>query len=320
MQIDRSASSRVEVPHRVRILPSTQEAEGTLAPAEPTRRDDGPSRKASHRTLSSAMAIPRSVVLNGDLGSGKTTLSILLAQRMGIRRVSVGDLYRTLAAQHGMTALQINRHAELDDKIDHYVDQLQSDVAASGEQLVVDSRLAWHFFTDAVKVHVIADPTVAARRALNRHAGDVEKYGTVEEARSGLASRSASERSRFLARYGVDKTTLRNYDLILDSTSAGPEEILERVMEHVNVPRLYAPEPLCYIDPRRIQLKPKRAEFAGHVGVLVGYVAPTFFAVSGHDAVTAAIVAGDHLIEARLIAEAEEVARYAAGPCGVDRR
>src|SRR5689334_18355175 len=106
------------------------------------------------------------VVFNGDLGSGKTTVSVMLARRLGVRRVSIGDLYRQMAADRGMTALQLNVHAELDDKVDHYIDQLQHDIAASGERLVVDSRLAWHFFPGALKVHMIADPVVAARRVL----------------------------------------------------------------------------------------------------------------------------------------------------------
>ena len=71
------------------------------------------------------MTRPRTVVLNGDLGSGKTTVSVLLAQRLGVRRVSIGDLYRRMAAEQGMTALQFNLHSELDDKVDHYIDQLQ---------------------------------------------------------------------------------------------------------------------------------------------------------------------------------------------------
>ena len=39
----------------------------------------------------------------------------LRAERLGVRRVSIGDLYRQMAAEHGMTALQFNLHAELDD-------------------------------------------------------------------------------------------------------------------------------------------------------------------------------------------------------------
>jgi cytidylate kinase len=61
----------------------------------------------------------RSIVVNGDLGSGKSTVSTLLAQRLGIRRISVGDLYRQTARQRGVTALELNLHTELDDKIDH---------------------------------------------------------------------------------------------------------------------------------------------------------------------------------------------------------
>src|SRR5919112_6241041 len=125
----------------------------------------------------------RSIVINGDLGSGKSTVSSLLARRLGIRRISVGDLYREMAQQRGMTALELNLHAELDDKIDHYVDRLQSDIAMSGERLVVDSRLAWFFFRDALKVHLITDATVAARRVLGRPADTVEGYSSLDEAR-----------------------------------------------------------------------------------------------------------------------------------------
>src|SRR5690242_17665881 len=104
------------------------------------------------------MATGRSVVINGDLGSGKSTVSAQLARQLGVRRISVGDLYREMAQRRGMTALQLNLHAELDDKIDYYVDRLQSDIAMSGETLIVDSRLAWHFFRDALKVHLVTDP------------------------------------------------------------------------------------------------------------------------------------------------------------------
>lgn len=206
-----------------------------------------------------------------------------------------------------MTALQLNLHAELDDRVDHYVDQLQRDIAASGEQLVVDSRLAWHFFTDALKVHMIAEPTVAARRVLGRPVNDVEGYASVEEARSRLASRGESERTRFITRYGVDKAQLRNYDLICDSTTARPEEIVERIAGWVDTPKLLAPEPVCYLDPRRIRIaavKPGAPVAGGPVRV--GYHVPDFFAISGQDLIEAAARAGDRLIEAKLVAEADE--------------
>jgi CMP/dCMP kinase len=248
-----------------------------------------------------AMAAARSVVINGDLGSGKSTVSGLLARRLGIRRISVGDLYREMARQRGVTALQLNLHAELDDKIDHYVDHLQRDIAASGERLVVDSRLAWFFFHDALKVHLITDPVVAAYRVLGRPADTVERYTSVAEARQRLAERSESERLRFTERYGADKTRLRNYDLVCDSTRATPQEIVARIVEALSAP----PDGTrLFVDPRRIH---PTGDHRGDTGpIRLGYVRPHFFVVDGKHAIAAAVRGGHTLVPAALAAEADE--------------
>jgi predicted cytidylate kinase len=226
------------------------------------------------------MAGHRSIVLNGDLGSGKSTVSRLLAERLGIRRISVGDLYREMARQRGLTALQLNLHAELDDKIDFYVDQLQKDIAAGGEQLIVDSRLAWFFFSAALKVHLIADPTVAAERALSRPGDTVESYSSVAEAIERIAERSESERARFLSRYGADKTRWANYDVVLDSTSASPAEIADRIEAVYHAPPAGT---TIHLDPRRLASLP-----------------PGFVVAGGQRRVDHAVHTGETLIEARL--------------------
>jgi cytidylate kinase len=201
------------------------------------------------------MAGHRSIVLNGDLGSGKSTVSKLLAKRLGIRRISVGDLYRDLAGRRGLTALQLNLHAERDEKIDFYVDQLQRDIAATGEQLIVDSRLAWFFFADALKVHIVADPAVAAQRALNRPATPQESYAGLSDAMTRIAERSESERARFLSRYGADKTRWSNYDLVIDSTTATPAELAAAIEAAYHYPH---PGTKVYLSPSR--LTPATAE------------------------------------------------------------
>jgi predicted cytidylate kinase len=247
------------------------------------------------------VATGRSVVVNGDLGGGKSTVSRLLARRLGIRRISIGDLYRHMAQQRGMTALELNLHAELDDKIDHYVDQLQHEIATSGERVVVDSRLAWFFFRDALKVHLVTDPAVAAYRVLGRPTDGVERYASAAEARQRLAQRSESERVRFIERYGADKTRLRNYDLVCDSSRATPEEIVARIVEAMSAP---AGDTRLFIDPRRIHRTAHRTADGGPVRL--GYVRPHFFVVSGQRAVDAGVRAGHTLVPAVLVAEDAE--------------
>jgi CMP/dCMP kinase len=220
-------------------------------------------------------------------------VSRLLAERLGIRRISVGDLYREMAEQRGMTALELNLHAELDDKIDHYVDQLQVDIAASGESLVVDSRLAWWFFRDALKVHLVTDLEVAAGRVLQR-ADRAESYTSLAEARQRLAERSESERERFLDRYGADKARLGNYDLVCDTTRATPEEVVARIVDAWTGP---GGQTRLFIDPRRIG-RTARTDSGG--AVRLRYERPDFLAVSGYAAVRDAARAGHPVVPATL--------------------
>ncbi|MEE6261824.1 AAA family ATPase [Plantactinospora sonchi] len=270
----------------------------------------------------------QSIVLNGDLGSGKSTVSIELAKRLDLRRVSVGDLYREMAQQRQMTALQLNLHAELDQAVDGYVDQLQQNIADSGEQLIVDSRLAWHFFKHALKIHMITEPTEAARRVLARPSGPAESYSSIEEARDKLRERSDSERNRFLVRYGVDKAKLRNYDLICDTTKASALEVVDHIIAayegSFGQEILRESPPLLLLDPARIyptvEIQSLRGlwesdEFVTQVGqageealepLRIGYTGEQFFVVDGHRRLSAALRNGFKLVPGRLVAECDE--------------
>ncbi|MFF3866642.1 AAA family ATPase [Micromonospora sp. NPDC001898] len=273
------------------------------------------------------MTVRQSIVFNGDLGSGKSTVSVEIAKRLELRRVSVGDLYRQMAQERDMTALQLNLHAELDQAVDGYVDQLQQDIAASGESLVMDSRLAWHFFTDALKVHMITEPTEAARRVLARPSGPAESYASLEEAKSKLRERSESERGRFIVRYGVDKARLRNYDLICDSTRANPEQVINHIIDvyegRIGADVLRDAPPLLLLDPARVypteDIGTLRglwdAGFVGDVAdggdealepLTIGFTGEYFFVVDGHRRLSAALQNGFPLVPARLVAEVEE--------------
>ncbi|GAA1555392.1 hypothetical protein GCM10009827_090250 [Dactylosporangium maewongense] len=272
------------------------------------------------------MSNHRSVVINGDLGSGKSTVSVELAGRLGLRRISVGDMYRQMAEERGMTALQLNLHAELDDAIDSAVDELQSNIAKSGEQLIVDSRLAWFFFHDAFKVHLITEPNEAARRVLARPHSEVERYATLEEAKERLHGRSESERVRFLTRYGADKLRLRNYDLVCDSTRARPDDIVAMIVDafegRLGGDILRERPPLLLLDPMRIyptrsldSLDSVDGAFVASIGdagpealepLTIGHSGPDYYVIDGHRRLSAAVQNEFRLVPASLLAEGEE--------------
>ena len=124
------------------------------------------------------------------------------------------------------------QHARrLDDKIDHYVDRLQSDIATLGERPRGRQPAGLAFFQDALKVHLVTDPTVAAHRALGRPATTVEWYASLRRGPEPPGGAFRERRVRFIERYGVDKPRPRNYDLVCDSTRARPEDIVARIVE-----------------------------------------------------------------------------------------
>jgi cytidylate kinase len=276
----------------------------------------------------------RSIVINGDLGSGKSTVTTELAARLGMRRVAMGDVHRAMAKSRGMTTLELNQHAELDKAVDDDVDQVQRDLAASGEQLVVDSRLGWHFFGGAFKVHMIIDSAVAARRVTARPADAVEGYASLEQAEEKLRQRSDSERVRFIERYGVDKYLLRNYDLVCDTTRAAVGDVVDLIVAaytgELGAGILDQQPPLLLIDPARIypsrELSEefqaieefKNSEYveevakggpAGLEPLSIGYAGRRFYVVEGHRKLSAALLNGFTLVPGRLAGQGAEDVR-----------
>jgi predicted cytidylate kinase len=270
----------------------------------------------------------QSITISGDLGSGKTTISQLLAERLGIRRIGAGDIYRRMAAERGMTAMQLNLHSFLDDAVDSYIDQLQNGLAQSGEQVVLDSRLGWHFFSSAFKVYLSADPNIAAKRVLSRASTATESYSSLEEARERLHERSESERRRFLEKYHADKSRLRNYNLICDTTDLAPEDVVELILSVIQgvlgKEVLEQTQPLLVLNPRRIYPSESIASLRGleesdYVEVIgrlgpanldplgVGCSAGYFYTVDGHWRLSAAIQKHFDFALGYLIAERKEI-------------
>jgi cytidylate kinase len=269
----------------------------------------------------------RSIVVNGDLGAGKSRISSELARRLHLPHVAMGDVHREMALNRQKTIDQLNDHAGRDKAVDNYVDNLQRELARSNEPKVVDSRLGWYFFPGAFKVHLLVDPSIGAKRAMSRPSNSVESYSSAEEAEIRLRARSNSEHTRFLATYGVDKYKLRNYDMVCDTSQTAIDDIVAVIIDGFN--GLLATEilekspPLLLLDPTRIYptesiqvlrdlWDSKFAETVNRLGVRslepidVGYAERFFYLVNGSRRLSAAIQAGFQLVPARLVAEQTE--------------
>jgi len=251
------------------------------------------------------------VTISGELGSGKSSVARRLAQLYAMRFVSTGDIQRSMARSLNLSTLETNWLAERDDMIDSQVDQVTKDLGASAEPIVFDSRMAWRMVPKALKVHLIVDPAVAAVRLHSTRTSATEQYESATHARDLAEERYQSERRRFLSTYGVDVFRLRNYDLVVDTSTAPVEAVTDTVRRLIDAGADGTDtdgRPRLFVQPRRIL--PDSADWAvgprtGGVPQ-VGYSRPTFVSIGGHGGVLRAIEQDQPLVEVDLVAEGAE--------------
>lgn len=164
------------------------------------------------------------MTISGDLGSGKSVLSDALVNYWGAEAYSTGKIQREMAEERGISTLELNKLAETDKSIDDEIDGNFARLAQTDHNLIVDSRMAWHFIPNSFKIKLEVNPVLAAERIIAADRNN-EKYGDFDATLKGLKDRKSSERDRFKKYYGVDIEDQDNYDLIIETTDVTPQSI-----------------------------------------------------------------------------------------------
>jgi len=170
------------------------------------------------------------ISLAGDLGSGKSTVSDILIERLGAEYYSTGRIVRDIAKRRGMTVVELNVYMETHPEIDHEIDDGLVALSDDDRFLIIDSRMAWHFTMGTFKVYLSCDIETSALRIMNANR-DGEHAMTLEATVAQTRARRTSEKKRYMEQYGVDIKDLTNYSLVLDTTYATPGEVAEALIE-----------------------------------------------------------------------------------------
>lgn len=170
------------------------------------------------------------ISLAGDLGSGKSTVSEILIERLGAEYYSTGAIVRSVAAKRGMTVVELNKYMETHPELDHEIDEGIAALSDVDKLLIIDSRMAWHFTRGTFKVYLSVDIETSALRIMNANRAG-EHAATLDETVAETRARRESEKKRYFEQYGVDIKDLTNYDLVVDTTAATPAEVAERIID-----------------------------------------------------------------------------------------
>ncbi|KKW30903.1 MAG: Cytidylate kinase [Candidatus Uhrbacteria bacterium GW2011_GWD2_52_7] len=181
------------------------------------------------------------IALSGLAGSGKSTIKSMLAKRLGYKAYSVGDLRGKMALDRGITIDQLNDIGMEHDYTDKDVDNYQTQLGKQEDNFVIDGWLSWFFIPHAVKVFLSVDPDEGARRIYEAKKNnpqarkDEPDYPSVEAAKAAIAARTASNASRYKKWYNADFLDLSHYDLVIDTTSNPPEEVVRIIQDYLQL-------------------------------------------------------------------------------------
>lgn len=170
------------------------------------------------------------VTVSGPPGSGKSTSAAGVANALGYRHVSGGDIFRNLAAERDLSLAEFGALAEEDERIDRNLDKRLRTIARTEDNVVLESRLAgWMAGEHAdLRIWLHAPLEIRASRIASR-----EEWSTAEAA-AKTKVREASEHRRYEAYYDIDFSDTSIYDLAVNTARWSEDGVIDILVRAVD--------------------------------------------------------------------------------------
>lgn len=166
--------------------------------------------------------ISRIIAISGKSGCGNSTVSRLVADRLGRRLVNY--TFHTMADELGIEFPRLLELARTDTRYDRQVDERQVALASEAD-CVIGSRLAiWLVREAELKVYLYASGEVRAERIRNREGGEAEAVLEFTK------RRDHADRERYLSLYGIDNDRYDFADLIINTERLRPDRIADIII------------------------------------------------------------------------------------------
>lgn len=174
------------------------------------------------------------ITISGRAGSGKSTVAKLIAKQLNLKHYSAGDLMRQMAFEKKMSLLELSKEAEINPDIDKEIDKKTEKLGRIEDNFIMDSRLAFHFIPDSIKIFLTVDRKEAARRIFNDLRPQEKENLTLDETEKNIIKRENYEKERYKKYYGLNPyDNLVPYDIIVDTTGILPKKAADKIIEFI---------------------------------------------------------------------------------------
>ncbi len=162
--------------------------------------------------------------------SGTSTIWKLLAEQMNYNFMSSGNIMRSWAEDLGLTIYDFEDTVIKDDSnFDLKLDQKVANYWKDNSDFIFESRLAWHFIPDSIKIFLKCNTDERYRRIHKR-----EKWSHED-----IISKNEKRESDLVERYNNVYPHINfppeetDFDIVIDATHITPEEIITLIWEKI---------------------------------------------------------------------------------------
>lgn len=178
------------------------------------------------------------ISLSGGMGSGKSTIAQMLADKLGWPRYYMGGLRREAAEKRGLTLAEYNELGETDIVTDQEVDEYQRELGKKEDNFVIEGRTSWYLIPHSFKIYLDVDQEGGAKRIFNslqhkNSRNEDKNLATWQDVLASNKQRITSDNIRYRKYYNIDVYDKNNYDFYLDTTNLTPEQVFEAVFKEV---------------------------------------------------------------------------------------
>jgi cytidylate kinase len=164
-----------------------------------------------------------------------------VAEKLGWPRYYMGQMFREMAAEKGMTLPEFRKICDVDPDFDKKVDDFIIKLSKEVDKFIIESRTAWHFIPNSLKIYLKVDSGVAAERIFksiggeNNRSNEDTELKTVEDIQKSILKRRSEDSERYFLLYGIHQDDEKNYDLIVDTTNLTVEKVFLAVMNFIEL-------------------------------------------------------------------------------------
>lgn len=171
--------------------------------------------------------------VSGYPGAGKTTVCQELATKLGYEYFYAGKIFRDLAKQKNLTIEEFYSFLALDPSQEQAVDDYQTKLMATKDNLIVEGRIAPFLPCPFEKINVLltVEADEGARRLQMR---SENKARSIAEIKQRTASRVADEHAHYQSLYNIaDHFDPKHYDIVFDTTKSTAEKSVAEVFARI---------------------------------------------------------------------------------------